>query len=167
MASLLSLLLNPKNLLIAALSVALAGTWVAYDVQKHKAMKCAGELALCEADVRGYQAEIASAASIIETLKKNLEAIRKQAAEWQRIADGAHELRVRILELQASPKECEVLQDEYRKVAGDITVYFNTGGVRGKVRHPDPAGDRAAPEVLPGPGAAGAGGPGDDARPAR
>lgn len=166
MASLLSLL-NPKNLLIAALSVALAGTWFAYDLKKHEALKCSGEMALCEANVRGYQAEISSAGSIIETLKRNLEAIRKQAAEWQRIADGAHELRVRILELQASPKECEVLQDEYRKVAGDITLYFNTGGVRGKIRRPDPAGDRAAPGVLPGPGAAGAGGAGDDARPAR
>jgi len=167
MASLLSLLLNPKNLLIAALSVALAGTWLAYDLKKHAALKCSGELALCEANVQGYQAEISSANSIIEALKANLAAIRKQAAEWQKIAAEAHDLRLRIFELQASPKECEVLQDEYREVAGDITLYFNAGGVRGKVRRPDPAGDRAAPEVLPGPGASGAGGAGDDARPAR
>lgn len=163
MASLLSLLLNPKHLLIAALSVALAGTWIAYDVQKHKAMNCAGSLGLCEADVRGYQAEISSANSIIEALKANLEAIRKQAAEWQMIAAEAHDLRLRIFALQSSPKECEVLHEEYRKVAGDITLYFNAGGVRGKVKHPDPAGDRAAPDVLPGPGTAGAGRSGDDA----
>ena len=167
MASLLSLLLNPKNLLIAALSVALAGTWFAYDVQKHKAMTCSGELALCAKDVDGYRAEMAGANSIIEALKKNLEAIRRQAEEWKRIAAEAGDLRRRIFELQSSPKECEVLHAEYQTVAGDITLYFNAGGVRGKVRHPDPAGDRAAPEVLPGPGAAGAGGPGDDARPAR
>jgi len=163
MASLLSLLLNPKNLLIAALSVALAGTWLAYDLKKHAALKCSGELALCEANVQGYQAEISSANSIIEALKANLAAIRKQAAEWQKIAAEAHDLRLRIFELQASPKECEVLQDVYRDVAGDFTLYFNAGGVRGKVRRPDPAGDRAAPEVLPGPGASGAGGAADDA----
>jgi len=167
MASLLSLLLNPKNLLIAALFVALAGTWCAYDLKKHEALACAGGLALCESNVRGYQAEISSANAIIEALKKNLEAIRQQAAEWRKIAAEAHDLRARIFALQSSPKECEVLQDEYRKVAGDITVLFNTGGVRGKIRRPDPAGDRAAPGVLPGPGAAGPGGPADDARPAR
>jgi len=164
MASLLSLLLNPKHLLIAALSVALAGTWIAYDVQKHKAMQCSGELALCEANVRGYQAEISSANSIIETLKANLAAIRAQAAEWQKIASEAHDLRLRIFALQSSPKECEVLHEEYRKVASDITGLFNAGGVvRGKVHRADPAGDRAAPEVLPGPGAPGAGGSADDA----
>jgi len=167
MASLLTLLLNPKNLLIAALSVALAGTWFAYDLKKHQALQCSGELALCEANVRGYQAEILSANSIIEALKKNLEAIRKSAEEWKRIAAEAGDLRRRIFELQASPKECEVLHAEYQKVAGDITLYFNAGGVRGKVHRPDPAGDRAAPGVLPGPGAAGAGGAEDDARPAR
>lgn len=163
MASLLTLLLNPKNLLILALSVALAGTWFAYDLKKHAALKCSGELALCEANVQGYQAEISSANSIIETLKANLAAIRKQAAEWQKIAGEARDLRMRIFALQSSPKECEVLHEEYRKVAGDITLYFNAGGVRGKVHRPDPAGDRAAPEVLPGPGAAGAGGAEDDA----
>jgi hypothetical protein len=167
MASLVSLLLNPKNLLILALSVALAGTWFAYDLKKHAAMTCSGELALCEANVDGYQAEISSANSIIETLKANLAAIRRQAAEWQKIASEAHDLRLRIFALQSSPKECEVLHAEYQKVAGDITLYFNAGSVRGKVNRPDPAGDRAAPEVLPGPGAAGAGGAEDDARPAR
>jgi len=167
MATVLGLLLNPRNLLIAALSFTLAVTWLAYDRQKHAALQCAGSLALCEANVRGCQAEISSAAGIIEVLKRNLDAVRKQAVEWQRIADGAQELRARILAMQANPKECEVLQDGYRKVAGDITVLFNTGGVRGKIRRPDPAGDRAAPGVLPGPGAAGPGGPADDARPAR
>lgn len=164
MASLLSLLLNPKNLMIAALSIALAGTWFAYDLKKHAALKCSGELGICEANVRGYQAEISSAAGIIEAMKANLEAIRRQAEDWKRTAAEAGDLRRRIFELQSSPKECEVLHAEYQKVAGDITLYFNAGSVRGKVNRPDPAGDRAAPEVLPGPGAAGAGGAEDDAR---
>lgn len=167
MASLLTLLLNPKNLLIAALSVALAGTWVAYDLKKHAALKCSGELALSEANVQGFQAEMASANAIIETLKKNLDAIRRQVEEWKLLAAETTDLRRRIFELQSSPKECEVLHAEYQKVASDITGLFNAGGVRGKVHRPYPDGDRAAPEVLPGPGAAGAGGPGDDARPAR
>ena len=155
MASLLSLLLNPKNLLIAALSVALAGTWVAYDVQKHKAMKCAGELALCEADVRGYQAEIASAASIIETLKKNLEAIRKQMDAWQKIAAEAEDFSRRILAAAEGRRECEVENAELAQIAVDLTDHFNRS-VRRKVGRPAPAGDRPAGDVLPPAGAAGA-----------
>jgi|GEM_PF-4910926 hypothetical protein len=167
MAKILTLILNPRHLLIAVLSIALAATWVAYDVQKHKAMKCSGTLALCETNVEGFKAEISSANSIIESLKRNLAAIRLQAEEWRLLAAGADELRRRILELQESPRECEVLHEEYRKVAGDITLYFNDGGLRGKIHRPDPAGDRAAPEILPGASAPAAGGAEDDARPSR
>lgn len=159
----LALLLNPKNLLIALLSVALAGTWLAYDVKKHAAMKCEVSLVLAEKDIAGFKAEVSSLNAIIEALKANLAAIKKQAQEWQRMATEANDLRRRIIELQNTPRECEVLQNEYSKVAGDITDYFNSARVRGKIKHPDAPGDRGPAEVLPGPGTPGPSEPVNDA----
>lgn len=156
MASLVSLLLNPKNLLIVALSVALAATWLAYDVQKHKALKCSGELALCEKDVEGFRAEVAAANGIIEALKKNLEAVRKQMDAWRRIAAEAEDFSRRILAAAEGRRNCEVENAELAKIAVDLTDHFNRS-VRRKVSRPAPAGDRPAGEVLPparAPGAA-------------
>jgi len=152
MASLLSLL-NPKNLLIAALSVALAGTWFAYDLKKHEALKCSGEMALCEANVRGYQAEISTANSIIEALKGNLAAIRRQMDEWKRIAADAEAFSDRLLAAAEGRKDCEVYHAENARLVDEFVDGFNAR-VRGKVKHPAAAGDRPAAEVLPAAGAA-------------
>ena len=166
MGTVLKLLANPKNLLILALAVLLAMTWFVGDARKHKILTMESAAVKCEAQVTGYKAEMSAANAIIEALKANLEGIKKQAAEWQRIASEAKSLRLRIIELQNTPRECEVLQNEYSKVASDIVVYFN-GGVRGKINRPGPAGDRAAGEVLPGTDKAGPAGPRDDAPAAR
>lgn len=162
----LAFLLKPSNLIISALAVLLAVTWAVGDVRKHKILKMEAEAVKCQAQVTGYKAEMSAANAIIEALKANLEGIRKQAAEWQRIASEAKSLRLRIIELQNTPRECEVLQNEYSQVASDIVVYFN-GGVRGKIKRADPAGDRATGEVLPSSGAPGPAGPRDDAPAAR
>ncbi len=153
MASLLSLLLNPKNLLILALSVSLAGTWFAYDVQKHKAMKCSGELALCEANVNGFKAEMASANGIIEALKANIASIRRQLDEWKRIAADAQAFGDRLLAAAEANKGCEVYHAENARLVDEFVGGFNAR-VRGKVVHPAAAGDRPAAEVLPAAGAA-------------
>lgn len=153
MASLVSLLLNPKNLLIIALSAALAATWIAYDVQKHKAMRCAGELALCEGSLENTRSALAGANGIIEGLKANLAGIRRQMEKWRQIATESAEFSRRILEAAESRKDCEVYHAENARLVDEFVDGFN-GRVRGKVVRPGAAGDRAAPEILPAPGSA-------------
>lgn len=155
MASLLTLLLNPKNLLIAALSVALAGTWFAYDAKKHAAITCQGKLEAAEKDVAVYRAELGEANGIIEALKKNIAGIRKQLDQWKRIAADAEEFSARLLAAAESKKDCEVYHAENARLVDDFVDGFNSG-VRRKIDRTGSPGDRAAEKVVPAPGSAGA-----------
>lgn len=155
MSALLSLLLNPKNLLIALLSVALGLTWFAYDMKKHSLLKCEGKLATAEEGVKDGQEKIAAANVIIDGLKANIAAIRKQLESWKKIAADAEEFSRRILAAAEGKKECEVYHAENAKLAVDITDYFNSS-VRRKINRPAPAGDSSAGQVLPPAGAPGA-----------
>jgi hypothetical protein len=143
-----SLLLNPKNLLIGFLAVALGLTWVGYQTKKVEVANCKGELGICQRDVEGYQAEMASANGVIEKLKANLASIRVQMDEWKRIAAEAQDFADRLLAAAESKKDCEVYHAENARLTDEFVDGFNVR-VRGKVHRPDSAGDRAAPEVLP------------------
>lgn len=150
MGTILSLLLNPKNLLIIGLSLAAGFLWFQNGNLKEDVVTCEADLKSAKDANEQYKTEMSEANTMIGILKSNLASIKKQAAEWQRMASSADELRKRIIEL-SKQKDCKVFSDETFITASDITYYFNTHGVvRGKVKHPDASGsDPATKEVLP------------------
>lgn len=155
MAPLIAWILKPSNLIIAALAVALGLTWFGYQGKKVELAGCRGELGICQKDVAGFQAEVASMNGIIGALKANLEGIRKQMDAWRRIAAEAEDYSRRILAAAEGRRACEVENAELAKIAVDITDSFNRS-VRRKVSRPASSDRGAAGEVLPEAGAPGA-----------
>jgi len=151
-----SLLLNPKNLLIVALAVALGLTWVGYQDKKVELAGCRSELGICQKDVTGFQAEVTSMNGIIEKLKANLAGIRAQMKKWEQIAIEAREYSARLLAAAEAKVECEVYNAENARLADEFIDGFNRS-VRRKVNRPASAGYSGAPEVLPASPASGAG----------
>lgn len=149
MASLIVWLLQPKNLLIVLLAVCLGLTWLAYDLKKHSLMKCDANLALTEKAVTEGQEKLSAANTIIDGLKKNLAAIKKTVLEMGALREEANRLRQKLYELQDRPLTCPELEMKYEEISIDAAKFFNSGGVRGKIRHPDaPASDSGSGQVL-------------------
>jgi DNA repair exonuclease SbcCD ATPase subunit len=146
----MSLLLNPKLWIAAGITALIVFLYLDIQAKKVTIATLEGDKAVLTQENQDLGKQIINLASIITTLKANLEAAKKSIKEMQAIKDEANVLRRRIIELQNKPGACEEIKNEYQKISSDITLLFNDR-VQRKISVPKPDGDRTAPQILPGP----------------
>lgn len=148
----LAWLLRPSNLLIMALVVLLATTWAGYHVKKTQLAEAKAALSVCQRDVSGYQAEMASANRVIEALKANLESVKRQLGEWKQVAAESEAFAQRLLKAAEAKATCEEYNAENARLVDEFVRSFNNS-VRRKISYPGASGDRATEAVVPKAGA--------------
>ena len=142
--------LNPKNLLLAALAVALVLMWLALGERDIKIAECQGSLSSCNTKVESLQTELSDATSVIAQLKANVSSIKQQMAKWQKIAKEAEDYAKRLLEATEAKVECEVYHEGNARLVDEFVDSFNAYSVRRKITSvPSGASDSSAPAVLP------------------
>lgn len=146
----MQLLLNPKLLIAAGITALIVFLYLDIQGKKVTIANLEGDKAVLTQENQDLGKQIVNLASMVSTLKANLEAARKSVVEMQKVKDEANTLRKRIIELQNTPGACDGIKVEYEKIASDIGIMFNDR-VQRKISIPKPNGDRTTPEVLPDP----------------
>jgi hypothetical protein len=90
-------------------------------------------------------AQIASALSIIETLKANVTRANKALKEMEFIRSEANDLRRQLIAMQDKPLTCPELEAKYEDYSIDVARKYNSW-VHGKVRSMPAPADSASPD---------------------
>jgi len=140
-----TLLLNPKNLAIIGLSIALLVVSGLWQWQRIHAGNLQNQVDSLDIQVKSLRIQIETRDSVIDDQKKNIELIKKNYEEIQQAKEKTTIIRKNVKELVYVPtgKACassDELGVDYAKVANDITAFIRSG-VRGKVTAPRPNSD--------------------------
>ena len=142
--------LNPKNLLLGTLAIAIVLMWLALEERKAELAGCRGSLVGCESQLGVAQAELVDARGVIEQLKRNVSDIKRQVTKWQQIASDAKAYADRLLAAAEAKVTCEEYHAENARLVNEFVDGFN-GSVRRKILRPADGGSAGPTEVLPAP----------------
>jgi predicted nuclease with TOPRIM domain len=121
------------------------------DLQKNKIQVATltGEKTALTNEKFSLAAQLASALSIIETLKADLVRSRKTLKELEFVRNEFNDLRRKFAELQDKPYTCPELETRYEDYSIDIARKYN-GFLRGKVSSvPAPADSPSTTAPVP------------------
>ena len=159
----MGLLLNPKVWI--AVAVAAIIVFLFLDIQAKKLVIAGKDTQIATLDGErtsltqerdSLLAQIASALSIIETLKQNVTRANKALKEMEFIRSEANDLRRQLIAMQDKPLTCPELEAKYEDYSIDVARKYNAWIVRGKVnRLPAPADSASPDKAVPNSPSAG------------
>ena len=158
----LTLLLNPKNLLIAALAVALGLTWIVADARKHKVMEQDTKIVQLQENVKSITVASESKQVALDSCADNLKDIQNAYEEMKKAAEQTKVYRKKWKQVTAEQAELPPptdgepclnggkIDEGHKTILAAAVAGFNSYIVRGKVSRPGAdSGGGSAPPVLP------------------
>lgn len=158
----MQLLFNPKVWLAVGISAVILFMWTNIQTKKliiagkdTQITKLDGEKTALTQERDSLLAQLASALSIIETLKADLARSRKTLKELEFVRNEFNDLRRKFAELQDKPYTCPELETRYEDYSISIASKYNYF-VRGKVNSMStPSDSSGSSKAMPNATAAG------------
>ena len=155
---LLKFLLDPRVIIAAVVAGLLFFLYA--DLQKNKIQVATltGEKTSLENEKNSLAAQLASALSIIDTLRKDVIRANKTMKELEFVRNEFNDLRKKYAEIQDKPYTCPELESRYEDYSIAIATRYNNF-LRGKVNSMSTPSDSSSPtKAMPNDDAVGTSG---------